>query len=444
MGRSNDYNFDDISEVGGILESVAEDSVLESVADESILSSSKSTSSHRNTTADAITRARELLASAKSMKRNISSDSLSLGLAAPNISARDDSLLSNAKSLPINLGSDEVGSTKGVILFPSKDSCTTDIDVATPPECSISNDSREENISPPLPPIFIQECGRYHLFIAHACPWSHRTSVVRALKGLEDVIGMSYVNCIWDPLSLWDSRFKSEVESDVSFWSITDSIHEKSTEDSESEELIFQAFKDEVLDMINGPIQVPVLWDKRKKCIISNSSVEIMWILNFEFNKWAKQAKLNLFPPGSKGKNDDVNQWIHNSINIGVYRCGVATSQDNYDEAVNELTRALDKADAIVKKRGFLAGKSLTESDIRLFVTLIRFDEVYRLLFKTNTRRISKMSGLLTYARDIYQVKKVKETCNMGAIKKAYYGARTEVGIVPRGEGFLEILGRNE
>lgn len=410
---SNEYIFDcEKSEVGGVLESVAEDSVLESLAEDSVLSTKSASSMHfkgiKASTEDKLKSARALLASAKTRRKSIDTDSVeTIRRTFPDTSNDDTS------------------------------SIDTD---ATP-----SPSSKEYNTPPPVsssPPMFIQEKGRYHLFVAHACPWSHRTSVVRALKGVDDVIGMSYVNCTWDPLSVWDAGFESEVESDASFWSISDSIiYDEATEDSD--DLVFQTFREAVLEKLNGPIQVPVLWDKRKKCIISNSSVEIMWILNFEFNKWAKRPKLNLFPPGSQ-VNNDVNQWLHKAINVGVYRCGVATSQENYDEAVEELTVALDKADAIVKKRGFLAGKYLTESDIRLFTTLIRFDEVYRVQFKTNTRRISKMSGLLTYVRDIYRIKKVKQTCNMGAIKKAYYGARAEVGIVPRGDGFLELLEKND
>jgi len=402
---SNEYIFDcEKSEVGGVLESVAEDSVLESLAEDSVLSTTSASSVHfkgiKASTVDKLKIARALLASAKTRRKSIDTDSVE----------------TIKKAFPVT----------------SNDASSIDTDV-TPV-------SRERMTPPPSsssPPTFIQEKGRYHLFVTHACPWSHRTSVVRALKGLDDVIGMSYVNCTWDPLSVWDAGFESEVESDASFWSISDSICNKATEDSD--DLVFQTFRETVLENLNGPIQVPVLWDKHKMCIISNSSVEIMWILNFEFNKWAKRPKLNLFPRESK-LNNDVNQWLHKAINVGVYRCGVATSQENYDEAVDELTVALDKADAIVKKGGFLTGKRLTESDIRLFVTLIRFDEVYRVHFKTNTRRISKMSGLLTYVRDIYQVKQVKQTCDMGAIKKAYYGARAEVGIVPRGEGFLELL----
>jgi len=291
----------------------------------------------------------------------------------------------------------------------------------------------------------LQESGRYHLFVMQACPWSHRTVLTRVLKGLEDVISISYVKCTWDAQALWECSAVSDIERDVSFWSISKLSRRNRGAGSNnkkdgSNDAIFRKFKELILDRINGPVKVPVLWDKKNNSVVSNKSVEIMRILNSNFNKFARRPKLNLFPKGNKEKNKDVNEWIHNAVNVGVYRCGCATVQHNYDEAVEELTEALDKAEKFVKKRGFIAGKYLTESDIRLFVTLIRLDEVYRVRFKANTRRISQMPGLLTYVRDIYKVKNVSETCDMNEIKRAYYGARSETAIVPRGEGFIQLL----
>jgi len=188
-------------------------------------------------------------------------------------------------------------------------------------------------------------------------------------------------------------------------------------------------------------LTVPILWDKKEKAVLSNSSVEIMKIFNSKFNQWAKRPKLNLFPR-KNAKQKSVNDWLSASINHGVYRCGVAPSQELYDNAIDDVTTALQKAEKVVKKKGFLTGDRLTESDVRLFVTLIRFDEVYRILFNVNTKQISRMSGLFNYTRDIYQIGGVKETCDLNKIKSQYYSVNDAGNgfIIPRGSSFMQLL----
>jgi putative glutathione S-transferase len=277
--------------------------------------------------------------------------------------------------------------------------------------------------------------GRYHLFVCRACPWSHRTLVVRTLKGLEEIIGVSYLECSWKPRAHSDIATKINPDSDVSFWSVEDISGDEHDE-------VFQAFKEIYLKQNNKVTRVPILWDDRTKTVLGKSSTEIMWILNFDFNKWAKQPKINLFPPAKKLEHDEINRWLHRSLFAGVYRCGLATNQRQYDEAIQDFTDALDSVEEIVTKNGFLVGDEMTASDVRLFVVLIRLDEIYRVLFKTNTRRVSSMAGLMEYVKDIYNVKGMKDTCDFISMKRQYFGVNSKGrdSIIPRGGIFIKLL----
>ncbi len=256
------------------------------------------------------------------------------------------------------------------------------------------------------------------------------------------------MRCKWDPIPLWgdsegDGTSTSTVDIDVnnetSFWSI-------SKENYNDNDDAFESFKIHYLDQEMstsnlGPIsiRVPVLWDKKEKRVVCNRCTDMMRVLNFEFNMCSKRPKLNLFPAGFKRENEDIDKWIHEKLFIPIYKCGLCRSQSQYDEAIQQVTDGLDRAEQIVKKRGFLAGQKLTESDLRLFVLLLRFDEVYRILFKVNTRMVEKMTGLMDFMRDIYSVKGVVETCDMEKIKREFYGATATTFIVPRGR-FVELL----
>ena len=287
---------------------------------------------------------------------------------------------------------------------------------------------------------YTPERERYHLFVSYACPWSHRALIMRAVKGLEDTIGISYIKCSWKPQPLWNTATVANPDNDVSFWSIN--------EDNEAvDDEVLAVFRVNYLTKSKNCTKVPVLWDRKTKTVVGNTSAEIMWMLNFNFNKWAKKPKLNLFPAGRKGEIDETNRWLHDSLSVGVYQCGLATSQHQYDDAIQNLTDALDKAEQIIQKRGFLNGNKLTASDVRLFVVLIRMDEIYRVLFHTNTRRVSSLPGLMEYVKDIYHVKGVRETCDVDAMKIEYFGARTEKGrefIIPHGGVFMKMLDERE
>ena len=176
---------------------------------------------------------------------------------------------------------------------------------------------------------------------------------------------------------------------------------------------------------------------------VVDRSAEIIRMLNSEFNAFAKNPELDIRPDSLIESIDAVNDWIYPRLNNGVYRCGFAQSQAAYDKAITELTDAFDKVENILQKQRFIAGDTFTEADIRLFVTLLRFDEVYVVYFKTNTRSVANSPAILNYCREIYQMPGVKETVNMEQIKAHYYCSHPMLNtysIIPRGPGFVDLL----
>lgn len=166
-------------------------------------------------------------------------------------------------------------------------------------------------------------------------------------------------------------------------------------------------------------------------------------MLNSEFNGFANDADLDLYPEDLKDSIEAVNEWVYPHINNGVYRCGFAKSQEAYDKAIDELTEAFDRADAILQEQRYIAGDRLTEADIRLFVTLLRFDEVYTVYFKTNTRSVATTPSMLDYCREIFQMPGIKDTFDMEQIKLHYYASHPELNlysVVPRGADFMKLL----
>jgi putative glutathione S-transferase len=195
----------------------------------------------------------------------------------------------------------------------------------------------------------------------------------------------------------------------------------------------------------DGKYTVPILYDKKLKTIVSNESADIIRMLNSEFNEFAKYPDLDLYPSDERMRSaiNEVNEWIYQDINNGVYRCGFATKQAAYDKAIAELTESFDRLEDTLSKMKFLTGDQITEADIRLFVTLVRFDEVYVVYFKTNTRTVAGSPALLNYCRDIYQMPGVKETVNMDQIKTHYYTSHpilNPYSIIPRGPDFEAML----
>lgn len=274
---------------------------------------------------------------------------------------------------------------------------------------------------------FQAESGRYHLYVSLACPWAHRTLIVRALKGLEDHIGVSTVS----PIMLEDG------------WTFDES--EGSSGDSLSNLRFMRDVYTAAQDNYSGRVTVPVLWDKHTGSIVNNESSEIIRQLGSAFNDITGNA-LDLYPQALRRDIDDWNARIYPAINNGVYRAGFATTQKAYEEAYGDVFSELDHLDHHLGSHRYLLGEQLTEADIRLFTTLIRFDGVYHGHFKCNRQRIEDFRALSGYLRDVYQVPGIANTVNFDHIKTHYYashGTINPTGIVPAGPD-IDYLSRHE
>ncbi len=264
---------------------------------------------------------------------------------------------------------------------------------------------------------FKAEPGRYHLYVSHACPWAHRTMILRTLKGLDDLVSVSVVNWFSDDMG-WSFEDGPGVVPDP----INNAryIHQ-----------VYQAAD----PTCTTRASVPVLWDKERATIVSNESSEIIRMFNSAFDEWGN-ASLDFYPAELRDEIDAINDPIYNNVNNGVYKSGFATSQEAYDEAVTALFDTLDMVEARLDRNRYLVGDRLTEADWRLFTTLVRFDPVYFGHFKCNLRRIYDYPNLWNYTKELYQVPGVAETVDMQHIKGHYYQSHKTVnptGIVPKG-----------
>jgi putative glutathione S-transferase len=258
--------------------------------------------------------------------------------------------------------------------------------------------------------------GRYHLYVSLACPWAHRTIIIRALKKLEDAIGMSVVDPIRDEMG-W--KFTQEVGPDP----------------INNFEYLHQAYT-ETEPAYRGRVTVPVLWDKESKRIVSNNDDHIMRMLETQFDGVAGSNDIDFYPAQHAAEIDALNDEIYNAVNNGVYKAGFATDQHVYAEAANGVFDELDKLEARLAKTRYLFGSTPVETDWRLFVTLIRFDAVYVGHFKCNLRRIVDYPNLWGYLRDLYQFRDVASTVNFDHIKRHYYMTHDEINptrVVPIG-----------
>ncbi len=264
---------------------------------------------------------------------------------------------------------------------------------------------------------FKAEAGRYHLYISHACPWAHRTLIFRSIKGLEEMIDVSVVHWYMAEDG-W--TFKEEEGATGDPLNGKDLLHQIYTAADKN---------------YSGRVTVPVLWDKKLKTIVSNESSEIIRMFNSAFDEIGSTAG-DYYPESQQNEIDAVNDRIYSSLNNGVYRCGFATSQSAYDEAVFPLFETLDWLEDRLSTQRYFMGSSLTEADWRLFTTLVRFDPVYVGHFKCNIRRIADYPNLSNYVRDLYQYPGVAETVHMDHIKNHYYGSHETINptrIVPAG-----------
>jgi len=196
---------------------------------------------------------------------------------------------------------------------------------------------------------------------------------------------------------------------------------------------------------ILGKYSVPILWDKTTNTIVNNESSEIIRMINSEFNEFTSGpcADVDLYPENLRTKIDEVNAWVYPTINNGVYKCGFAKLQQAYDEAVTEVFEALEKVECILSESRYLAGNSFTEADLRLFMTLVRFDEVYVVYFKTNIRCISSYHNIRNYCRDIYQLYGMADSIDMTHIKTHYFTSHPTLNhyaIIPKGPNVIADL----
>lgn len=264
---------------------------------------------------------------------------------------------------------------------------------------------------------FKAEAGRYHLYVALICPWASRTLIARRLKGLQDVISVSVVEPI---LTDQGWRFGDYPGSNRDALNGATYMHELYTRAD---------------PIFTGRATVPVLWDKVKGTTVSNESADIVRMLNSGFGDLASDA-YDLYPTDLATEIDALNDFIYPRLNNGVYRTGFATTQLAYEEAFNEVFQALDALERRLDDgRDFLFGDRLVETDIRLFVTLVRFDAAYHGLFKTNLKRIADYPALQAYMHRVLDVPGVRSTVNIDHIKQGYYSikALNPSGIVPRG-----------
>jgi len=268
----------------------------------------------------------------------------------------------------------------------------------------------EEGAFPPEP-------DRYHLYVSYACPWAHRTLVTRRLRRLEDVISVDVVDP-WRGEDGWG--FSPEKDG--------------CTRDTVNGADYLRELYVKAEDNYTGRVTVPVLWDKESDTIVNNESREIMRMLDTRFGEYAKDR--TLLPEGKEEEVDRVLDEIYPSINNGVYRAGFAESQEAYDDAVTELFDALARWDDVLADQRYLVGDELTEADVAMFTTLVRFDEVYHTHFRCNVRQITDYDNLWGYLRDVYQTGGISETVNMSHIKEHYYTTHDDLNpkrIVPKG-----------
>ena len=264
---------------------------------------------------------------------------------------------------------------------------------------------------------FAAEAGRYHLYVSLACPWAHRTLILRALKRLEDVVPVSIVDPLMGPEGWVFSDAPGAIRDDVNGADRLADIY-----------LLADP-------RYTGRVTVPVLWDKQHGTIVNNESSEIIRMLNAAFDAFT-DARADTYPAPLRDEIDRINAFVYETINNGVYRTGFATTQEAYEEAFAALFEALGLIEDRLAGRRYLVGDAPTEADWRLFTTLMRFDAVYVGHFKCNLRRIADYPNLSGYVRDLYQVPGIAATVNIDHIKRHYYASHRQInptGIVPRG-----------
>jgi len=264
---------------------------------------------------------------------------------------------------------------------------------------------------------FKAEKDRYHLYVSYACPFAHRTLIMRKLKGLETCITVSYVDGMTEKGWKFD-RHSNIITSDDLYRS--DYLYE-----------IYQKSDSKY----TGKVSVPVLWDKKLETIVSNDSANIMRMFNWAFNDITGNT-LDFCPKALRHGIDEISEAIQKLVNEGVYKAGFAKSQEAYIKAVKSLFKTLDGLEKRLETQQYLLGDQVTEADWRLFPTLFRFDAIYNVLFKCNLKRIQDYPALWGYLRELYQMEGISETCELEYTKIHYFVSMKNINpnkIVPLG-----------
>jgi putative glutathione S-transferase len=273
------------------------------------------------------------------------------------------------------------------------------------------------------------QSGRYHLYVSLACPWCHRTAILRELAGLTEAVPISYLAPFRDERG-W--AFTGESFADGPGGRYVDELH--------GWDFMSEAYRssDPTFD---GRITVPVLWDTQTATIVNNESSDIirMMAASDSLGGLGRGGELDLYPAALHTEIDAINARVYDTVNNGVYRAGFARRQDSYGRAFTALFDSFAWLEALLAKRRYLAGEGVTEADWRLFPTLVRFDEVYNLHFRCNYRRLVDYPNLWAYARELYQWPGVARTVAMEQIKRHYYTTHDELNpkrIIPVGPGY--------
>lgn len=278
----------------------------------------------------------------------------------------------------------------------------------------IGGEAVRDGATPDADAEFPVEADRYHLYISRACPWAHRTAMTRALKGLEDAISLSLVQ---------PERYDEG-------WEFSEAYPDPLYGEQYLRDVYTRADPE-----FTGRVTVPVLWDKKEETIVNNESEEVMRMLDVAFDDLAERD-VDLYPEGHREEVDDTIEAIYDPINNGVYRAGFAETQAAYDDAVSDLFEALDHWEAVLDEQRYLVDDVLTEADLAMFATLVRFDHVYHTHFKCNRRAIHEYPNLWNYIKELYQLPGIAETVNLDHITRHYYVSHGDVNpkrLVPIG-----------
>lgn len=271
---------------------------------------------------------------------------------------------------------------------------------------------------------FAVEPGRYHLYVSLGCPWAHRTVLLRTLKGLEEVIGLSIVDPVISEYGWQFTNYPGCILDEVNHCDYLWQIYVKAKSD------------------YTGRVTVPVLWDKQTQTIVNNESRQIIQMLNREFNEFAVYPERDFYPPHLQIQIEATLDAIYQPINNGVYRAGFATSQTAYEQAVQELFTALESWEQVLGQQSYLCGHEITLADWCLFTTLFRFDLAYYGLFKCNLKRLVDYPNLWRYFQTLYQQPGVQEVCSADHVKRLYYAGLPELNphrIIPVGPATLGL-----